>query len=142
MNECKMPLINPLTPELNPSAQRYLTRFYWDIIAFRRNVLPPYLELESKSRDGGVLPYNEGINLFLVGVTLVYLGRQYLGAVYLKGLRSADIISVSVACVYLTFVTTYRKEIVILLCLTPRASAEAYHLRYTNLALVLPGTLT
>jgi hypothetical protein len=70
----------------------------------------------------------KGKNLFLVGVTLVYLGTQYTGAVYLKSLRSADIISASVACVQLAFVTTYRKEIVILLCLTPRASAETYHL--------------
>jgi hypothetical protein len=68
-------------------------------------------------------------NFFRVGVTLGCLGTQYLGAVYFKGLRPADIINAPVACVQFAFVTTYRKEIVILLCLTPRALAETYHLR-------------
>jgi hypothetical protein len=70
----------------------------------------------------------KGKNLFLVGVTFIYLGTQYISAVYLKGLRSADITSASVACVQLAFLTTYRKELVILLCLKPRASAETYNL--------------
>jgi hypothetical protein len=60
--------------------------------------------------------------------------RVYLDAVYLKGLGSADVISASIACVGFAFVTTYRKEIVILLCLTPCALAETYHLRVYNLS--------
>ena len=74
-------------------------------------------------------------------LTLVCLVTEYLGAVYLKCLRSADGISATVACVGFAFVITYRKEIVILLCLTRCALQKRAASGYTNPALVLPGTL-
>jgi hypothetical protein len=39
--------INPLTPELNPSAQRFLTRiFYWRLCFLNRELRPNLTELD------------------------------------------------------------------------------------------------